>query len=63
MRRTRTPSLYETAVIFPATGRSVVPIAPGSKAPSLIDPRTGRSILIPRQRYQNTRATPEEVRR
>jgi hypothetical protein len=63
MARTRTPSLYETALAYLAAGRSVVPIAPGCKAPSIVDPRTGRPVLILWQRYQDTCATPDEVRR
>jgi hypothetical protein len=46
-----------------AAGRSVVPIAPGSKTPSGIDPRTGRVHRIPWKRYQDTPATAAEVRR
>jgi Bifunctional DNA primase/polymerase, N-terminal len=63
MPRPQTPSLYETALAYLAAGRSIVPIAPGCKAPSVVDSRTGRPVLIQWQRYQNTCATPDEVRR
>ena len=63
MPRTRTPSLYETALAYLAAGRSVVPIAPGRKAPSVVGQRTGRRRLIPWECYQNAPATPDEVRR
>jgi hypothetical protein len=63
MPRTRGPLIYTTALAYLAAGRSVVPIAPGSKAPSVVDPRTGRPVLIRWERYQHTRATPDEVRR
>src|SRR5262249_1999614 len=52
-----------TALAYLAAGRSVVPIAPGCKAPSVVDPRTGRSTLIRWERYQHVRATPDEVQR
>jgi hypothetical protein len=51
-----------TALAYLVAGRSVVPIAPGCKAPSVVDPRTGRSVLIRWEQYQETRATPAEVR-
>jgi Bifunctional DNA primase/polymerase, N-terminal len=58
------PSLiYATALAYLAAGRSIVPIAPGCKAPSVVDPRTGRSRLIRWERYQHVHATPAEVRR
>jgi hypothetical protein len=63
MPRARTPSLYETALAYLAAGRSVVPIAPGRKAPSVVGQRTGRRRLIPWERYQGAPATPDEVRR
>jgi hypothetical protein len=63
MPRTQVPSLYETALAYLAAGRSVVPIAAGSKAPSLADHRTGRRVLIPWERYQDEPATPDEVQR
>jgi hypothetical protein len=63
MPRPQTPSLYETALAYLAAGRSVVPIAPGGKAPSVVDPRTGRPVLIRWERYQELPATPDEVRR
>lgn len=63
MPRPHIPSLYETALAYLAAGRSIVPIAPGCKAPSLITPRTGRRILIPWEVYQHEPATPDEVQR
>jgi hypothetical protein len=63
MPRTQGWSLHDTALAYLAAGRSVVPIAPGSKAPSVVDPRTGRRVLISWERYQDARATPAEVRR
>ncbi len=63
MPHTRGASLDETALAYLAAGRSVVPIAPGCKAPSVVDPRTGPPVLIRWERYQDTRATPEEVQR
>jgi Bifunctional DNA primase/polymerase, N-terminal len=61
--RPRVPSICTTALAYLAAGRSVVPIAPGCKAPSLVDPRTGRPVLIRWERYQEASATPDEVRR
>ena len=52
-----------TALDYLAAGRSVVPIAPGCKAPSVLDPKTGLSRLIRWESYQLVRATPAEVRR
>jgi Bifunctional DNA primase/polymerase, N-terminal len=52
-----------TALAYLVAGRSVVPIAPGCKAPSVVDPRTGRSMLIRWERYQEEPATPGEVQR
>jgi hypothetical protein len=63
MPRTRTRSLYATALASLTAGRSVLPMAPGCKAPSVVDPRTGRPVLLRWERYQHTRATPDEVRR
>ena len=64
MPRTRGPSLYATALAYLAAGRSVVPIAPGFKAPSLSrSPALGGPMLIRWERYQDARATPDEVRR
>jgi hypothetical protein len=63
MARTQGSSLYDTALAYLAAGRSVVPIAPGCKAPSVVDPRRGQRVLIQWQRYQDRRATPDEVRR
>jgi len=51
-----------TALAYLVAGRSVVPIAPGHKAPSVVDPRTGRSVLIRWEQYQETHATLAEVR-
>jgi Bifunctional DNA primase/polymerase, N-terminal len=59
---TSSPLIAATALAYLAAGRSVVPIAPGCKAPSIVDPRTGRSRLIWWERYQEARATPAEVR-
>jgi Bifunctional DNA primase/polymerase, N-terminal len=57
------PSLIAaTALTYLAAGRSVVPIAPGRKAPSVVDPRTGRRVLIQWEQYQEEPATPAEVR-
>jgi Bifunctional DNA primase/polymerase, N-terminal len=56
------PLIAATALAYLVAGRSVVPIAPGCKAPSVVDPRTGRSVLIRWEQYQETRATPAEVR-
>ena len=63
MPRTQLSSLYETALAYLAAGRSILPIAPGCKAPSLVDPRRGGLVLIQWERYQDTRASPDEVRR
>jgi len=63
MPRTRAPVIYASALAYLAAGRSIVPIAPGCKAPSVVDPRTGWSRLIRWERYQHARATPAEVRR
>jgi Bifunctional DNA primase/polymerase, N-terminal len=60
---TSSPLIYATALAYLAAGRSIVPIAPGCKAPSVVDPRIGRSVLIHWERYQHMRATPAEVRR
>lgn len=63
MPRTQIPSLYDTTLAYLAAGRSIVPVAPGSKAPGLVDHRTGRRTLIAWERYQDEPATPDEVRR
>jgi Bifunctional DNA primase/polymerase, N-terminal len=63
MPHTQGPLIYATALADLAAGRSIVPIAPGGKAPSVVDPRTGRSVLIRWERYQDTCATPHEVQR
>jgi hypothetical protein len=55
--------IYATALAYLAAGRSVVPIAPGCKAPSIVDPRTGRSTLIRWEQYQKEPASPTEVQR
>jgi bifunctional DNA primase/polymerase-like protein len=60
---TSSPLIAATALAYLAAGRSVVPIAPGCKAPSVVDPRTGRSRLIRWERYQHVHATPAEVQR
>jgi hypothetical protein len=60
---TSPPLIAATALAYLAAGRSVVPIAPGCKAPSVVNPRTGRRVLIRWERYQEQRATPAEVRR
>jgi hypothetical protein len=52
----------EVALLYLAAGRSVVPIAPGCKVPSLVNPDTGTAYQISWKRYQHTRATPDEVR-
>jgi hypothetical protein len=52
-----------TALAYLAAGRSVVPIALGVKAPSLVNPQTGRPILVRWEHYQERPATPGEVRR
>jgi hypothetical protein len=63
MRRESAPSMVKTALAYLAAGRSVVPIAPGRKVPSAVDPKTGRRRLIRWERYRHARATPAEVRR
>ena len=63
MLRTRVPVIYATVLAYLAAGRSVVPIAPGCKAPSVVDARTGRSVLMPWARYQEAHATHAEVQR
>jgi hypothetical protein len=63
MPRTRGPSPYETALAYLAAGRPVVPIALGIKAPSLVNPQTGRPILLRWEPYQERRATPDGARR
>jgi Bifunctional DNA primase/polymerase, N-terminal len=60
---TSSPLIPAMALAYLAAGRSVVPIAPGCKAPSVVDPRTGRRTLIRWERYQEKHATPAEVRR
>jgi hypothetical protein len=67
MPRTRLSGIEQVALTYLAEGRSVVPIAPGCKAPSIapsiVDARTGRPVLIRWERYQDAPATPDEVRR
>jgi hypothetical protein len=63
MAPTRLSAIAQVALAYLASGRSVVPIAPGCKAPSLMDPRTGRPMLIRWERYQDMRATRDKVRR
>jgi Bifunctional DNA primase/polymerase, N-terminal len=60
---TSSSRIYATALAYLAAGRSVVPIAPGCEAPSIVDPRTGRSTPIRWERYQEEPATPGEVQR
>ena len=57
------PLLAATALAYLAAGRFVVPIAPGCKASSVVDPRTGRSTLIRWAQCQEEPATPAAVRR
>jgi hypothetical protein len=59
---TSSPLIAATALTYLASGRSIVPIAPGCKAPSVVNLRTGRSVLIRWERYQVEAATPAEVR-
>jgi Bifunctional DNA primase/polymerase, N-terminal len=61
LTRTSPSLIYATALAYLAAGRSVVPIAPGCKAPSIVDPRIGRSTLIRWEQYQKARATPADV--
>ena len=63
MPHTQGPLIYATALAYLAAGRSIVPIAPGGKAPSVVDPRTGRPVLIRWEHYQELPATPDEMRR
>jgi hypothetical protein len=63
MPRTRVPSIYETALAYLVAGRSVVPIAPGLKAPSVVDARTRRRVLITWGRYHDVPATSADLRR
>src|SRR5919198_3354630 len=60
---TSSPLIAATALAYLGAGRSVVPIASGCKAPSVVDPRTGRTVLIRWERYQHMHATPAEVQR
>jgi hypothetical protein len=46
MPRSRVPSICATALAYLAAGRSVVPITPSLKAPSIVSPWTGRPILL-----------------
>src|SRR5919108_3422434 len=50
-------ALLATAVAYRLAGCSVVPIAPGRKAPSIVRPDTGETVEIRWQRYQNAPAT------
>src|SRR5919201_6601951 len=59
---TSSPLIAATALAYLVAGRSVVPIAPGCKAPSVVDPRTGRRVLIRWEQYQEKHATLVEVR-
>lgn len=54
------PDPLTAALAYLAAGRSVVPIAPHRKAPSIFD--AGRPHEIPWQRYQRTPPLPGEVR-
>jgi hypothetical protein len=45
--------LLEVALAYRAAGRSVLPIAPGSKKPSTIHPATGEVKDLPWKRYQS----------
>jgi hypothetical protein len=49
-------SLRETALALRDAGRSPLPIAPGQKAPSIVDHRTGELILIAWGSYQESPA-------
>jgi hypothetical protein len=56
------PSVCDIALAYLAAGRSVVPIAPGRKVPSLVNPHTGKPYRLSWKHYQRTLATPDEAR-
>jgi putative DNA primase/helicase len=53
--------VLESALEKQAAGRSVLPIAPGSKAPSVLSPTTGEIIEISWKAHQKTPATREQL--
>jgi uncharacterized protein (DUF927 family) len=54
-------SLIEVALAYRAAGRSVLPIAPGSKAPGTLHPTTGEVKRIAWKRYTSQRPPEEQL--
>jgi hypothetical protein len=55
--------VLDAALAYLQAGRSVVPIAPGCKVPSVLRPTTGAPVRLRWKRYQETPATTAAVRR
>jgi hypothetical protein len=54
-------ALLATALAYGRAGRSVVPIGPGRKAPSIVDRVTGQAVEIRWQPYQHVPATAAQL--
>jgi uncharacterized protein (DUF927 family) len=61
MTSTAASSLLDVALAYRAAGRSVLPIAPGSKKPSTMHPATGEVKALAWKRYQSQRPTAEKL--
>lgn len=55
-------SLLDVALSYQAAGRSVVPIAPGTKIPSFVNTTTGEMQTFSWKRYQQHPADPDMLR-
>jgi uncharacterized protein (DUF927 family) len=61
MTMTAVPSLLDAALAYRAAGRSVLPIAPGSKKPSTVHPTTGEVKDLAWKRYQSQPPTAAQL--
>jgi hypothetical protein len=61
MSITAVHSLLDIALAYRAAGRSVLPIAPGSKKPTTVHPVTGEVKDLTWKRYQTQRPTEEQL--
>ena len=60
--RAEPSTLLDAALAYLAAGRSIVPIAPGMKAPSIVRPTRGESSEIRWHVYKKRRPTVAELR-
>jgi len=54
--------VLQSALAYQHAGRSVLPIAPGCKRPSIVEPTTGEIIDTPWKPYQTTPADEAQIR-